>query len=140
MKAIRLAAVSVAICTALVPAPAQSDAGQPGGGLVVSPPPPAAQPGRFGGFNGGFFFYEREYVPVVVQQVVRDEKPADPPAAAAPAPSPRKPYVIGRTYSSLPGGCLKLIEDGVSYFQCNGQWYREVKGEGDTMYRAVARP
>ncbi|MFL6731522.1 MAG: hypothetical protein ACJ8EP_04190 [Sphingomicrobium sp.] len=140
MKALRLAAVMAAICATLELGPAWADGGQPGGGLIVSPPPPAAQPGRFSPFNGGFFFYERDYVPVVVQEVVRDEKPAQPPVAATPPPPPRKPYVIGRTYSSLPSGCLKLIEEGVSYFQCSGQWYRELKGPGDTMYRAVARP
>jgi len=140
VKAVRLAAVMAAICATLELGPAWADGGQPGGGLIVSPPPPAAQPGRFSPFNGGFFFYERDYVPVIVQEVVRDEKPAQPPVAAAPAPPPRKPYVIGRTYSSLPSGCLKLIEEGVSYFQCSGQWYRELKGPGDTMYRAVARP
>jgi len=91
------------------------------------------------GFNGGFFFYERDYVPVVVQEA-RDDKPADPPAAPAPPPEPRKPYVIGRSYSSLPGGCMKLLEDGISYFNCSGRWYREVSGGGDAQYRAVAHP
>ena len=87
------------------------------------------------GFNGGVIFVEPEYVPVVVEQAAQDE-PAAPPAPAPP-PEPRKPYVIGRSYDSLPGGCLKLLQDGASYFQCNGRWYQEV---GDEQYKAVRMP
>ena len=88
-----------------------------------------------GTFNGGVIFVEREYVPVVEREVVREVTIAEPPAAAP--PPPRKPYVIGRNYSSLPGACMKIIEDGASYFYCSGEWYRQV---GAGQYRAVASP
>ena len=87
-----------------------------------------------GTFNGGFILVEREYVPVVEREVVREVTVAEPPAAAP--PPPRKPYVIGRNYSSLPGGCMKIIEDGASYFYCSGEWYRQVGAQ----YLAVAMP
>jgi hypothetical protein len=83
--------------------------------------------------GGGFIYYEEpEYVPVVVEQVVHDEPAAPPP----PAPAPRKPYVLGRIYDSLPGGCLKLLQDGASYYHCSGEWYRQVGSE----YKAVRMP
>jgi hypothetical protein len=87
-----------------------------------------------GGFNGGFILVEREYVPVVEREVVREVTVAEPPVAA---PPPRKPYVIGRNYSSLPGSCMKLVEDGSAYFYCSGEWYRQV---GAGQYRAVPQP
>ena len=67
-----------------------------------------------------------------------------PPPAAVPLPQgggakERKPYVIGASYDSLPGSCMKLIEEGVSFYYCSGEWYRQVgEGRGAT-YRAVAR-
>ena len=110
--------------------------------------PPACRNGCFSwerghGFHGGFggvWVIEREVeVPVYVEV----------PVAAAPATSPqpspegegekRKPYVIGASYDSLPGGCMKLIEAGVSFFYCSGEWYRQVgEGRGAT-YKAVKR-
>ena len=62
-------------------------------------------------------------------------------AVPTPSPSPkgegkRKPYAVGSSYSSLPSGCMKLIEDGASYYFCGGEeWYRLV----GKQYRAVAR-
>ena len=54
---------------------------------------------------------------------------------------PRKPYVIGGTYASLPPqGCMKLIEDGASYYFCSGEWYRQLGAGRGAKYRAVARP
>jgi len=97
--------------------------------------------GRFhDGFGGGVWIAERE-VPVYIE--------TPPPPAAAPLPEqaqggakeapPREAYVIGKTYASLPGSCMKLIEEGVSFYYCGGEWYRQV-GEGRAaMYRAVAR-
>jgi len=107
------------------------------------------------GFKRGFggVFVVEQQVPVIV------EREAPPPPAAVPSgrvePSggrsasghseqaqggakapPRKPYVIGSTYASLPGGCMKLIDGGVSYYYCDGEWYRQV---GDANYRAIKR-
>lgn len=91
------------------------------------------------GFHGGFggvFIVEREVPIIIEREVVREVPPAPPPS---PSPegegSKRKPYVIGSTYASLPGGCMKLIEDGVSYYYCGGEWYKQT----GKLYRAVAR-
>jgi len=107
-----------------------------GGGLRLPPPAPPA----IGGFHGGFpvFVVERE-VPVIVEKAV----PAPPPQAV-PLPiasqqggteGKRKPYVVGASYASLPGGCMKMIEDGASYYYCGGgEWYQQT----GKLYRAVA--
>ena len=68
----------------------------------------------------------------VVHEVVR-EVPAPP---SEPPPPPRKPYVIGASYASLPGGCMKMVEAGGTFFYCSGEWYRQVGGG----YRAVKEP
>ena len=95
---------------------------------------------RGSGFHGGFGNVwvvlrqaqdDRVQNEPVVREVVR-EVPVPVPVAP---PEPRKPYVIGASYASLPGGCMKLIEDRVSYYYCSGDWYRQ---EGKS-YRAVAR-
>jgi hypothetical protein len=45
--------------------------------------------------------------------------------------------VIGASYAELPGGCMKWIEGGASYYYCGGgEWYRQL----GKQYRAVARP
>ena len=49
---------------------------------------------------------------------------------------PREPYVIGKIYASLTGPCMKMIEDGASFYLCGGDWYRQV----GKQYKAVARP
>lgn len=95
------------------------------------------------GFHGGFggvWVVEREVeVPVYV------EVPVAAAPVASPQPSPegegekRKPYVIGASYDSLPGSCMKLIEEGVSFYYCSGEWYQEVRAGRDPLYRAVAR-
>ena len=99
--------------------------------------------GGSGGFHGGVFIVERE-VPVIVERKVARE------VALTPPPTPphqgegrkRKPYVIGGTYASLPPqGCMKLIEDGASYYFCGGgEWYRPLSDDRAARYRAVARP
>lgn len=99
-----------------------------------TPPPP---PPPMHGFPG-FFYVEPEVVHDVV--VVHEAPAASPAPAPTPSP-PREPFVIGRTYASLPGGCMKLIDRGKSYYQCSGEWYREVPGGGrNGPYVAVARP
>ena len=96
----------------------------------------------FHGSHGGFFMVER-VVPVIVErEVVRE-------VAVTPPPTPphqgegskRKPYVVGGTYVSLPGGCMKMIEEGASYYFCSGgEWYRQTGDGSGAKYRAVARP
>jgi hypothetical protein len=96
---------------------------------------------RFRGdrFHGGFTgFWVEDRDPVVIEREVVHEVPVAVPAPE-PAPPPREAYVIGKTYASLPGGCMKLIEEGVSFYYCGGEWYQQV-GEGrSVMYKAVAR-
>ena len=96
---------------------------------------------RFRGGFGGFFIVERE-VPVIVEREVVVER-----QVPTPSPSPegegkkRKPIVVGGTYASLPGGCMKMIEDGASYYFCSGgEWYRQLGAGSGAKYRAVARP
>jgi hypothetical protein len=153
MKALRLLAASAAICASaaalaqsatiggVLPPPIRG----PGSGSLYPTPIPSqggmrgfhGVPGFHGshrGINGNVFIYsEPEYYPVVVEEVVHDEPAAPPPA---PPPAPRKPYVLGRTYDSLPGGCMKLLQDGASYYHCSGEWYRQV----GSQYKAVRMP
>ena len=93
------------------------------------------------GLHGGFLIVERE-VPVIIE---RETPPAP---AAVPLPdqaqagakaAPRKPYVVGGIYASLPAGCMKLIEEGVSYYLCSGEWYRQMGSGSSATYKAVAR-
>jgi hypothetical protein len=123
------------------PASAQMS-GFGGGPRITLPGPPPnfsweGRPGFHGGFPGGFFVGDRETVTIIEREIIR-EVPAEP-AVIAPPPPPRKPYAIGATYASLPDGCMKLIDAGVSYFYCGGEWYREVRAGRDPLYRAVAR-
>ena len=144
MKARLLQAMNGAAFVLLAIAAARGEAQQrAGGGLQVTPidrysgMPIGGMQGPRGmhrfGFGGGLFVIERDYVPVVVErEVVREEAPAPPPP-----PPARKPWVLGRLYAALPPhGCMKMIQGGASYFQCSGEWYRQVPGG----YRAVARP
>jgi hypothetical protein len=83
-------------------------------------------------------YIEREVV--VERQVVESVTPPPAPphqgeGSSAPPP-PRKPYVVGSTYASLPGGCMKMIEAGSAFYYCGGDWYRQV----GRAYRAVREP
>ena len=141
MKVIHLLAVSAAMSALLIFAAAKVDAQQRAGGVSRN-----MFTGHHGGgmhgrkFHGGF-----PGVWVVEREVVV-ERETPPPPAAVPLPEqaqggtkapPRKPYVIGSTYASLPSqGCMKLIEDGASYYYCGGEeWYKQT----GKQYRAVAR-
>jgi hypothetical protein len=144
MTPLHLLATGLAIATLAVFAAPNAGAQQRAGTSGLRLPPPAPPP-SIGGFNGGFpvFVVERE-VPVVVEVPV-PAATAPPPLAPASGPPPRsgedkrKPYVIGASYASLPGGCMKLIEEGVSFYYCSGDWYRQV-GEGrSASYKAVQR-
>ena len=125
-----------------IPAPGNGSLYPGSGSLFPSPTP--QQSGRFGGgghrgFNrgfggGGFYYYEEPYV--VHDVVYVHDQPAAAPAPPPPPPEPREAYVLGHSYGSLPGGCLKMIEGGESYFHCSGEWYRQVGAQ----YLAVAMP
>ena len=92
---------------------------------------------RFRGGFGGLIVVEREVPVIVEREVVREVAAANSGTLNRDVPVlPRKPYVVGGTYASLPGGCMKMIEDGASYYFCGGgEWYKQV---GKT-YRAVER-
>jgi hypothetical protein len=89
------------------------------------------------GFRGGGFFFVPE-TEVVHDVVVVHDQPTAAPEPPPPPPAPREPYVIGRTYGSLPGGCMKMVEGlgEASYFHCSEGWYRQVGAQ----FRAVAGP
>jgi len=161
MKAVRLLAAVTAACVMLA-APAawaQHTAGAAPhsvGGLPWAPPPPPAQ-GHAGshdghgdghgghdghggrGLHGRVIFVEPVYnYPPERQAGSDDLPPAPPPAAALQRQPPREPFVIGRTYRTLPpNGCLKLLTRGTIYYGCSGDWYRAL---GVARYVAVAQP
>ena len=81
------------------------------------------------------FFWVEQQDPVVIEKTVVKETVVvkDPP----PPPPKREPYAVGKTYDTLPPqGCMKLIENGASYYLCSGEWYRQVGGK----YEAVKEP
>jgi hypothetical protein len=127
-----------AAMVALLAVTASGAAAQQRAGSGLRVPPPSHGGGKHG-FHGGFpiFIVERE-VPVIIEREVVREVPAEPQTPVA--PPPRKPFVIGKSYASLPGGCMKLIEGGASYYLCSGDWYRQVGSGRDARYRAVAKP
>jgi hypothetical protein len=155
MKALCLSAAVGGACALLALAPASALAQTATVGGVLSPPIPGpgngslfptpippqtvargARDGRHrGGFRNDVFFYEEPYT--VHDVVVVHDQPAEPAAPPEPPPAPRERWVLGRTYGSLPGGCLKMISGGASYFQCSGNWYRELGAE---QYKAVEMP
>ncbi len=129
MKALPLPAVTRAMCALLALAAGAAGARGDPNGQQVSPPPPRQHVHPF-----AFPFFVVEPQVIVEREVVHDVAPAEPP------PPPRKPYVVGRSYDRLPGGCMKMIERGTSYFQCSGEWYRQSGGGSGGPYIAVARP
>jgi hypothetical protein len=97
-------------------------------------------PRHGGGMHGGHgahvpIYIDQRDVVVVEREVVREVLVAPPPPPEPPPPS-RKPYVVGSTYASLPGGCMKMIEAGGAFYYCGGDWYRQV----GRAYRAVEQP
>ena len=85
------------------------------------------------GIQVPFFYPERE---VIIEREIIREVPAAPPPPPEPAPPPKKPYVIGASYASLPGGCMKMVEAGGTYYYCGCEWYRQV----GSAYKAVREP
>ena len=162
MKALCLRAAARAVSALIVVAPASalaqempvggvrgSTPQQPGSGSLfpgngslyptpLSPPdsiaPPPQSPPPRPAWQRLIFFEEPE---VVHDVVVMHDQPAEPPAPPPPPSPPREPYALGRSYGSLPGGCMKMIASGASYFQCSGEWYRQV---GARRYIGVEMP
>jgi hypothetical protein len=138
MMAFRLTGAAIGAMLALAPAGAAPNPWP--NGVPVAPAAPRGSMHDGGGFHrghgfrGGGFFIVPE-TEVVHDVVVVHDQPAAAPEPPPPAP-PREPYVIGRTYASLPGGCLKMVEGGASFFHCSEGWYRQV----GARFRAVARP
>ena len=132
MKAPHLTAAITAIAATLALAPAAASAQQtipmkfgraPPRQNVITP-----------GFGFGFPFVEREVVHHVYEREIIREVPVE----VAPPPPPRAAFVVGKSYDSLPGGgCMKMIDSGATFFNCSGEWYREV---GSRQYKAVESP
>jgi hypothetical protein len=132
MKSLLIAGAAIS-AAAFAPTLADAQSHGVGGGFRHLPPPPLAS-GPFLGFPG---VYVVERVQVIEREVVK-EVPAPPPPE--PPPPPRKPYAIGASYDTLPGGCMKMIQDGDSYYLCSGEWYRKVGTESGVTYKAVKAP
>lgn len=132
MKGLHLLAISAVISAFVIFAAVEVEAQRRpvGGGQRSMPRIPR---------DRGFIIIEREVVRTVEREPEAKQAPA-PPAAPAAAPEPRKPYVIGRTYSSIPSGCMKLIEEGASYYYCSGDWYQSVGRGNRAQYLAVRKP
>ena len=89
--------------------------------------------------RGGFFlplFWDDRDDPVIIEKTVVQEVPVAAPPPPPPPPK-REPYAVGKNYDTLPPqGCMKMIEDGASYYLCSGEWYQQV----GSKYKAVAKP
>jgi hypothetical protein len=151
MKPLHLMAMSAAASALLVLPSAEADAQtRPvvSGGLRITPHSPShlfSWERGHGGFHGGFgnVWIVEQQVPVFVEREVVKEAP---PPQAVPLPQnsgggdKRKPYVIGKTYASLPGGCMKVVEQAASYYFCGGgEWYRQMGSGRGVSYKAVKR-
>lgn len=135
VKGLHLLAISAAMSVLLIFAAAEGDAQQrPAGGVPRNVPPVPRD--RI----GDVIIVEREIIRTVEPATEAKPAVAPPAAPAAAAPEPRKPYAIGSTYSSIPSGCMKLIEGGASYYHCNGDWYRSVSSGAGAQYLAVRAP
>ena len=139
MKAPHLLAVGTATAASLIFAASGAEAQQRPIGGGFRNPLPANGSGMHDRhrFYLPFFVGDRETV-IIEREVVREVPVVVEPAP--PPPPPREPYVIGKSYASLPGGCMKMIEEGASYYLCSGEWYRQVGGGSAAKYRAVAQP
>ena len=132
-----LLALSAALSAALTLAASAADAKPRAvGGGFRHPIPPRVADGPFVGWPG---VYVVERVHVIEREVVKEVPVAPPPEPPPPAP-PRKPYKIGALYDSLPSPCMKMIEDGASYYHCSGEWYRQSGSGSAVQYVAIREP
>jgi len=138
MKLVHLLATSAALAALLIFPTAEAIAqSRPVGGVMRTLPPPPPPLFEFNTGFPGLIVVEREVPVIVERKVVHEVKPAEP---VAPPPPPRKPYVIGNSYASLPGGCMKMIEGSAAYYFCGGgEWYRQTGSGRSARYQAVAR-
>jgi hypothetical protein len=138
MKAPHLLAVGAA-ATAMIFAASGAEAQQRPIGGVMRNPLPAHEGGMHGRhrFFLPFYYVDQEDRVIIEREVVREVPVVVEPKS--PPPPPREPYVIGKSYSSLPSGCMKMIEDGASYYLCSGEWYRQVGSGSAVKYKAVAK-
>ena len=135
MKGRHLLAISAAMSALPIIAAAEADAQQSpvGGGPRITPPVPRDR-------VRDVIIVEKEVTQTVEPETDAKQAVAPPAAPVAPVPEPRKPYAIGNTYSSIPSGCMKLIENGASYYHCNGEWYQSVSSGNGGQYLAVRGP
>jgi hypothetical protein len=126
-----------AACAALLILAAAGAGAQslPAGGYRSPPPRVHGGGGGFHGFPGAFFPIESQVV-YVEREVIR-EVPVAPAAPPSPPPPPRKPWALGASYDSLPSGCMKMLSDGAAFYNCSGEWYRQVAAHS---YKAVEGP
>ena len=131
MRTVHLLALNALGAALLILAASQADAQRRSMGPRSLPRPAVDTPW----LGGQVWVVEREVPVVVEREVIREVAvPAAPAEAAAP---PRKPYAIGASYDSLPGGCMKMIEGGESFYYCSGgEWYRQAGRD----YVAVKQP
>ena len=134
MKPLHLLGITAALSALLIFAATRADAAPRPAFGPRFPPPPTANLPVFG--FPGIYVVDREVIHVVEREVVREVQAPPPP----PPQPPRKPWVLGASYASLPGGCMKMIDDGVSYYHCSGEWYRQVGSGSAVEYKAVAAP
>ena len=120
-------------------------------GLVAASAAGAQQHYRIGGYSppgrpgGGFHGHRGFAIPwivdddrvVVVEREVIREVPVAPAAPPPPPAPPRKPWALGASYDSLPSGCMKMLSDGAAFYNCSGEWYRQVAAHS---YKAVEGP
>ena len=135
MKGLHLLAIGAVMSVSLNVAAAEADAQRRpvDRGARVMPPVPHDR------IRDGIVV-EREVIQTVEPETDAKQAVAPPATPAAPAPEPRKPYAIGSSYSSIPSGCMKLIEYGASYYHCNGEWYQSVRSGNSVKYLAVRAP
>ena len=137
LKPLNLPAIGAALAALPIIASAEVGAQQRPAWGMRTPPPRDHGGGKHHGFHIPLLVVEREVPVIIEREVVREVAPAAPPA---PPPPPRKPFIIGKSYASLPDSCMKLIEGGASYYYCGGrEWYRQLGGR-DARYLAVRKP
>ena len=80
-------------------------------------------------------------VAVVVAVVSKPPPPTPPPPPSAPPPPPvTTPLPIDATMWVLPSGCLKIMVDGQTYYQCGPSWMQQQQCDQGPYYQVVPPP
>ena len=80
-------------------------------------------------------------VAVVVAIVSKPPPPTPPPPPSAPPPPPvTTPLPIDATMWVLPSGCLKMIVNGETIYQCGPSWLMPQQCDKGTYYQVVPPP